>query len=155
MMAERTVKHLGFWYMVEIEDRFHPGRTYWVERTARQGETIDIPREEDVTRGDEIHAFVTEEDLKKQEAEAKAEQSPILSDGTDTGTEEVDSVSVMSDDELVTWIKEDKPTAHEVVDAAEGDPNLARRLLDAEDAATDGDSRKSVISGLTAIISQG
>jgi hypothetical protein len=164
-MAERTIRHLGFWYMVELEDRFHPGKKVWIERSARQGETVDIPREEDIARGEELHAFVTEEDeaAAKAAAEAEAEeaeemrqsqleaQSPV----TTPDTEEVDSVSEMSDDELVAWIKEDKPTAHEVVDAAEGDPDLARRLLDAEDRATGGDSRKSVISGLTAIIQQG
>jgi hypothetical protein len=137
--------------MVEIEDRFHPGKMYWIERTAKQGETVDIPREEDIQRGELYHAFVTEEDVAAAEAaEAEVEETEV-----DTETEEVDSVSEMSDDELVTWIKEDKPTAHEVVEAAEGDPDLARRLLDAEDEASGGDSRKTVISGLTAIISQG
>jgi hypothetical protein len=157
--------------MVELEDRFHPGKTYWVEKTARQGETVDIPREKDIQRGEEAHAFVTEEDeaAAKEAAEADAAeiaavqqsqleaQSPAATD-TDTDTEEVEevsSISDMSDEELVAWIKEDKPTAHEVVDAAEGDPALARRLLDAEDEASGGDSRKSVISGLTAITQQG
>jgi hypothetical protein len=134
--------------MVELEDRFHPGKMYWIERTAKQGDTVDIPREEDIARGEELHAFVTEED-------AAAAQHEAEETDTDTEPEEVDSVSVMTDEELVAWIKEDKPTAHEVVDAAEGDPDLARRLLDAEDEASGGDSRKSVVSGLTAIISQG
>jgi hypothetical protein len=155
--------------MEEVEDRFHPGNTYWIERSARQGETVDIPRDEDLARGDELHAFVTEEDeaAAKEAAEAEADemeamrqsqleaQTPPGTDAEGEEVEEVSSVSEMSDEELVAWIKEDKPTAHEVVDAAEGDPDLARRLLDAEDEATGGDSRKSVISGLTAIIQQG
>jgi hypothetical protein len=172
-MAERTIRHLGFWYMVELEDRFHPGKTYWIERTAQQGETVDIPREEDIARGEEHHAFVTEEDeaaakeaadaeaaeiAAAQQSQLEAQGTPAADTETDTDTEEVEevsSISDMTDEELVAWIKEDKPTAHEVVDAAEGDPELARRLLDAEDTATGGDSRKSVISGLTAIIQQG
>jgi hypothetical protein len=152
--------------MVELEDRFHPGRMYWIERNARQGETVDIPREEDIARGEELHAFVTEEDIEAAEAAADAEaeeseemrQSQLEAQAKPTDTEEVEevsSVSEMSDEELIDWIKKDKPNAHEVVDAAEGDPDLARRLLDAEDAATGGDSRKSVVSGLTAVIQQG
>ena len=160
-MAERTIRHLGFWYMVELEDRFHPGETYWVEKTAAQGETIDIPRDEDIERGEELHAFLTEEDVAEQEAALEAEQEAIVEAQQaqlivpSTQVEEVDSVSQMSDDELVAWIREEKPNANEVVAAAEGDPEQARRLLDAEDTATDGDSRKSVVHGLTAIIQQG
>jgi hypothetical protein len=154
--------------MEEVKDRFHPDRTYWVERTAKQGDTVDIPREEDIARGEEVHAFLTDEDIEAAEAAAEAEademeairqsqleaQTPPGTDAEGEEVEEVSSVSEMSDEELVAWIKEDKPTAHEVVDAAEGDPDLARRLLDAEDEASGGDSRKSVISGLTAIIQQ-
>jgi hypothetical protein len=41
------------------------------------------------------------------------------------------------------------------VQASGGDPNLAKKLLEAESQATDQDPRKGVLEGLTAVISRG
>ena len=57
--------------------------------------------------------------------------------------------------ELADWIREDRPTIDEVVELAEGNPEFAQKLLDAENQATDNDPRKGVQAGLTAIIERG
>lgn len=132
-MAERTIKHVSFSYRIEVPDPIRPGETIISERKAARGDTVDIPFEDDVLRGEKFGAFET--DL--------------------APAEEVESVSALSDDELVAWIREDKPTVKEVVDSAEGDPELARRLLDAEDKAHDGESRRGVLESLTAIVGRG
>jgi len=148
---EKTIKHLGFWYMVEVESLKRPGETHWIEKTATQGETVDIQRESDIARGEHAGAFYSKEEIKQgKHLPPEPESEP-----EENGADEVDSISEMSDGELVAWIKEDRPTARDMVDAAEGDADLARRLLSAEDEATGGNSRRNVIQGLTAVIQQG
>jgi hypothetical protein len=119
-----------------VPDPVRPGETIYAEKLASRGEIVDIPFEDDIVRGERFGAF---------EDESEEEETVV----------EVGSIAEMSDDELMTWIKEDKPTVRQVVEAAEGDPELAQRLLDAEDAATGGDSRTGVIQGLTHIVANG
>jgi hypothetical protein len=66
-------------------------------------------------------------------------------------------VSQASDDDLVAWIKSEQPTVQEVVNASDGDPGLAHRLLAAEAAAAqdeDREPRKGVVEGLTAVVAR-
>lgn len=56
-----------------------------------------------------------------------------------------------SDGELAAWIKDAKPNADDTVAAAGEDAELAARLLDAEQAATGGNPRKTVVKGLEAV----
>jgi hypothetical protein len=107
-------------------------------RHALRGDTVDIPREEDVERGERTGAFVVVEDteLGPDEIEEEVESGPDFS----------------SHDALVEWFEETRPTAREVVDAAEGDADKADMLLDAEETSTGGHSRKSVVTGLNRII---
>jgi len=63
----------------------------------------------------------------------------------------------MGEHELADYIKGENPQGRalrpqEVVDLAGGDKELAHRLLMAENIASDGDPRKSVERGLTAVI---
>lgn len=54
---------------------------------------------------------------------------------------------------LVEWIREDKPKVKEIVAKSEGNIDLARLLLEAENVATDGNARPTVVSGLGQTIS--
>ena len=70
--------------------------------------------------------------------------------------EQLLDINAASVEELADWISTDpKPTVQEVVDASGGNADLARKLLEAESKATDGDPRKGVLNGLTAVISRG
>lgn len=100
-----------------------------VEKHAFQGETVDLPADE-AKRGDSIGAFVTDTD-------------PVEESTFDPGS--------ASDDELREWIENDKPTAQQVLDVANDNPELASRLLAAENAATGNDPRKTVIAGLESV----
>jgi hypothetical protein len=71
------------------------------------------------------------------------------------GEEEVLDVVTASVDDLARWIEVERPNVNEVVQASGGDPNLAKKLLEAESQATDQDPRKGVLEGLTAVISRG
>lgn len=58
-------------------------------------------------------------------------------------------------DDLARWIEQEKPTVQDVVNASGGEPDIARKLLEAESQATDQDPRKGVLEGLTAVIARG
>lgn len=137
-MATRTIKHAAFSYHDTVPDPIRPGEYIPTERMALQGDTVEIPMDMDLERGERFGAFLGDGE--------SVPGVPTLD--TDEGV----STSQLSDADLVAWIKEDGPTVQEVVDAAEGDPDQAQRLLVAEDRATGGDSRKGVTAGLTAII---
>jgi organic radical activating enzyme len=64
-------------------------------------------------------------------------------------------VRTASVDDLARWIETERPTVQEVVDATGGEPDLARKLLEAESQATDQDPRKGVLDGLSAVIARG
>lgn len=78
-------------------------------------------------------------------------------DGTvvDDEGEELLDVNDASVDDLVAWILDEKPTVNDVVQASNGEPDLAQKLLEAETQAQDGDPRKGVLDGLSAVISRG
>jgi len=135
-MPERTVKIKAHSYLEDIEDPHKPGEQIRVDRLARRGEKIEISDAE-AERGERLGAFVTAEE------EAAVEGSSAL------------SIEGMDDEELVAWIKDEKPTVKEVVEASGGNPEIARRLYEAELAASGGDPREGVVEGLAAVINRG
>jgi hypothetical protein len=132
-MAEKTIRIRFFTYNVEVDHPSDPGEKMIMSQTAWRGETVDL-NDADVKRGEAIHAFVGSE---PEEAESSAGVALDLDSASDA--------------ELAEWIENDKPTVQEVVDAADGDPELADRLLDAENSATGNDPRKGVVEGLAAV----
>lgn len=131
-MAERTIKHRAFAYYKEEEDAV-TGNKVRREYLARRGDTVDLSAA-DIRRGEAYNAFVTEDDEEDTSASI--------------------DVSTASEDELQEWIEEEQPTVKEVVDAADGDPDTARRLLAAEEGATGGSPRKGVVEGLGTILNR-
>ena len=78
----------------------------------------------------------------------------------DSGEEVVEEeqlldVGTASADDLADWIRTERPTVNDVVQASGGDPDVAKKLLEAESMATDGEARKGVLEGLSAVISRG
>lgn len=69
--------------------------------------------------------------------------------------EEVLDVNTASVDELADWIRNDRPTVNDVVQASNGEAELARKLLEAESQAHEGQPRFGVQKGLSAVISRG
>lgn len=72
-----------------------------------------------------------------------------------TEDEELLDVSTASVDDLADWISAERPTVNDVVQASGGDPEVAKKLLEAESKATNGEARKGVLEGLSAVISRG
>lgn len=69
--------------------------------------------------------------------------------------EELLDVNKATVDELAEWIRTERPNVNDVVQASGGDPDIAQKLLEAESQATDGEPRKGVLEGLSAVISRG
>jgi hypothetical protein len=129
-LTEVKIKARGFTYDREIEDP--SGNKTVVRAYATRGQTVEV-NDKDLSRGEEYSAFYSEEEDQAREA---------------LGGRDVVS---MSDDELQAWIEEDSPTVKEVVAAAGSDPESARRLLDAENAASGQDPREGVVKGLNKV----
>lgn len=109
-----------------------------VMATARRGDTVQV-LEAEATRGDSLDAFHVDAAVSK----TAAGETVV----------EVD-VREMSDADLAAWIRDDKPKAADVVELAEGDGQLAERLLNAERTATNGKPRKNVNDPLTKVIDE-
>lgn len=139
-MAERRIKHVEFTYYEEVTNAGQTAPSLAV-RHAYRDQTVDIPRQEDIDRGERFGAFYTEDEA-------------VHVPAAEGGEPEEQYVGDMSDADLVAWIRDDKPNAQEVINAAGGDPEQARRLLAAEAAATGNDPRKTVSTGLTAVINR-
>jgi hypothetical protein len=107
-------------------------------RHALRGDTVDIPLEQDIERGERTGSFQPDE----------IEQASPVAEEQTTGLPFDDH------DALVEWFKEEQPTVTTVISAAEDDPDKARALLAAENAATGTQPRKGVSTGLNRIINQ-
>lgn len=134
---EREVKILAFPYTVPVEDPYRPGTFGRVEQLGQRGETITV-NDIDLERGDRLNAFVTEQDREAREAAG----------------EETLVIETASVPDLADWIREDKPKVQEVIDASGGNSEVAARLIEAENVATGGEPRRTVVDGLTEVIAR-
>lgn len=134
MATEVTIKIRAFPYYVEQEDPV-TGNTVRVERVAYRGDTVEL----------------SDTDL------ARAKQYDAIGDpdssGGDTASDDDSGFdpALASVEELAEWIEEDKPTVNDVIEAAGGDPQVASRLLDAENLATGNQPRAGVVEGLSKV----
>lgn len=170
-MATVTIRH-GLFRYYNPEKQIINGeeKEVLVERMAFHCETLDIPRAVDVERGTALGAFWTPDQAQAHydalgvpvpwhgsvpELAQASEASPAAA-GSD---EEVEvELKDLPQQELVDWLMSTgqfdgngKPSADEVVEAAQGDPELARRLEEAEKTASGDAPRKTVIQPLEKI----
>lgn len=146
VLAEKTVQHGLFWYYKpEMQVINGEERLQLIQHTAFSGEKIQLHMHSDLERGERHGAFLP--------AGASIAQSGELVPPQEEETEV--ELSSLDHEDLVDWLMgtgmfdgQKKPTAAEVVTAAEGDPALAKRLLDAEQEASGGEPRKQVREGL-------
>jgi hypothetical protein len=131
-MPEVKIKIRAFPYYETVKDPVTE-QDQRVERIARRGDVVDLS-EADHERAVRFDAIETEVDAEIAEA-------------TDASSVETATVPQLSE-----WIQESKPTVEETVDAAGDDPDVAAKLLDAENHATGGNPRKGVVDGLNEII---
>jgi len=146
---DRIVRALSLAYTVATED---PSGMKSVElREAKRGETVTLEQIGllALKKGESSHAFYTDDEREAIE-EGRDPDASSGSAGASGGT-----ISELGEYELAEHIKNENLTVQQTVDLAGGDKDLAHRLLQAENIATDGEPRKGVETGLTAIIEAG
>lgn len=146
---DRIVKNLGFLYEVATEDA--AGNRVITGKEARHGETVTLEQMGLLgqMKGESSGAFYTTAERERLEAGENPDDTAASGAGGD--------VSSMGEYELAEYIKGSNPegsalTVQQTVDLAGTDKDLAHRVLQAENIATDGEPRKGVEAGLTAII---
>lgn len=131
------IKHLRFEYRVSVPDAGKPGERMFATREAKQGEVVEITQDDDVERGLRHGAFFTDKELGGQPVGGAVEEKPFAE---------------RTDQELIDWIMEERPSVEATVAAAGDDAHLAQRVLDAESAATAGEPRQEVVDGLRGVL---
>ena len=135
------------------ETGYGPGHQYLDPAHPNNAEKDEDDALQDFKLG-ELVDLNDEDYLRLRAAGAVVDADDVLALGEGNDVELVD-VRTASVDDLADWIRQEGPTINEVVAASEGEPDLAQKLLEAENDATDGDPRKGVVDGLSSVISRG
>jgi hypothetical protein len=142
----RVVRNLQFSYLAHVGDNLDGTPVL---------QPVDCPRDTELDvnniglialrRGEKFHEFYTTREL-----------SAIRSTGTATPITASTNVSDLGEHELAEWLATGKDgsafTIDEVLETVGTDKDLANRMLAAENVRSDGDPRKGLEVGLTAII---
>jgi hypothetical protein len=154
-MPEVVIKHKAFRHYEEVPSVQDPDATVLRARVARRGDTVDV-RDVDFRRGEAHDAFFTEEELAAQQAPVEQEgaDKPVDPSGSGGPPEppEAFDASDKSVNDLIEWLEEAKPNAPQTISAAGDDPEVAERLLEAEESVTGRQARSTVVEGLERII---
>lgn len=119
------------------------GQFIATEHRAVKGDIIDVPESVFEKYADpSIDAWYRDEEVAEDSA-------------TDDSDASVTPLAEMDQAQVTQWLSDTEPTEKEVVEAAEGNPELARKLLNAENEVTGGDPRDGVVEGLSEVISRG
>jgi hypothetical protein len=129
MGQEVTIKIRAFPYYVDYTDPV-TNREVRQERIASRGQTVELS-DEDYERAVRFNAIETETDAELKET---------------VGAFSVETASV---EQLAEYIRAEKPSVDDLVDAANEDPNVAARILEAENLATGRQPRKTLVEKLS------
>jgi hypothetical protein len=143
----RVVKHILYAWLVERPPSVEGQPPQVVEKTAYEGQEVSVEELGPIAleRGERLGAFYTDEEREQIDTEAEE-----LTTG-----EEAPAFSEMSEQELGDYIRQHNLNVTNTVAIAGSDPELAVRVLEAEEIATDGDPRAGVVSGLQKIVGGG
>lgn len=144
--TEVRIKILAFPYWEDGEDPV-TGEDRKIEKMAYRNEVVELS-DRDLERAKRFEAFFADEDGEPTlDLVSSAETPPA-------DTVDLDNLDVQSapPDVLAEWIKTKKPTIPEVVDEANEDPEVAARLLAAENLATGQQPRQGLAEKLQEII---
>lgn len=160
---EVMIKYRLFHYYEEKEVGDGTGRIVLIEKMARFGQVVDIPRDEDIDRGEELDAFYTDEE--REAIESGAFRGPSWQElRSNAGTMEASPEAAAAGEPLAEdadaetiadHILENKLTVPQTVELAGNDPEKAKLVLEAESMVAESreaDMRSGVESGLQAVI---
>lgn len=175
-MAKSNKRRIKFRLFHYYEERTTLGQLTLVEKQAFFGEVVEIPREEDIARGEELGAFYTAEEEKQIKAgtyrgpdwetlaagpmtpaftpEEEAARAGVGMEASEEGkTEEIAGngefdAATASSEEVAEHIKANSLTVPETVALAGGNPDLAEKIIEAENMASENDPRAGVVGAM-------
>jgi hypothetical protein len=145
----RIVRDLMFAYTTSAEDAAGFATIDTVDVTRGTELSVDDMGLLALAKGEKNHSFYTDDEREALESGQNPDAPQSLAGESE--------VSEMGEYELAEYIKGNNPsgkqlTVDETIALAGDDKDLAHRLLQAENIATDGDPRKGVETGLTSVI---
>lgn len=151
---EKTIKHKVFTYSVETKGMKADGSLgdILVERQARRGDTVDIPLEHEVARGESLGAFYTDQELEAIRSGGDSTAPGTPADAPGPGID----LTTASEEDVQVWLSggggASKPSVPQVLNAVNSVPEddrvaAAEKVLDAEDAR-EGESRSTLVDPL-------
>lgn len=174
-MAKSNKRRIKFRLFHYYEERTTLGQPTLVEKQAFFGQVVEIPREEDIARGEELGAFYTNKEEKQiqdgtyrgpdwetlaagpmvpaftpEEEAARAGTSmevPSPEIEEIAGNGEFDAANASSE-EIAEHIKSEGLTVPQTVDLAGGNADLAEKIIEAENMASENDPRAGVIGAM-------
>lgn len=132
MANEVKIKIRAFPYYEDVKDPVS-GETRPQERIARRGDVVELS-DEDYARAKKFDAFVD------PDAEIPAPDDQPPPDDSVEG--------------LAKWLQDEKPSVDDVLERADGDPQLAEKLIEAENLASGQQPRTTLVDGLQKIINE-
>jgi hypothetical protein len=141
---DRMIRNLRFVYSVQYTD--DAGNTLIAAQEALRDQvvTLDQIGMLGLKKGEESHAFYTTEERERIEAGGDPDFPTNLPAGGE--------LSAMGEYELAEYIKNNNLTVNDTIALAGTDKDMAQRVLQAENIATDGEPRKGVEAGLKSVI---
>lgn len=91
--------------------------------------------------------------MRLKNAHCVVDEDEVLTVEDEAGAHVFDIRSA-SVEEVAEVLRSSKPNANDTVAMSEGDPDLAAKLLEAENQASEGEPRQSVLEGLSKVISR-
>lgn len=150
-LTEMVVISKSFRYYQETPSTTDPDKTVLRMRIARRGDKITL-RDPDLRKGEVTQALITEEEYKRRVNRLRGVPEDEGEESSATEQSYADEVKDLDLEDTVEWLETRKPTIPQTVAAADGDAEVAERLLEAEQLVTGRDARQGAIDGLQKII---
>lgn len=162
----RKIRDLSFSWLVATQDA--AGNQILLPRDAGRDVEVSVTQIglEALARGERHHSFYTTAELERMNQGMSP--TPSVSEMVTTGAASPGAaagtpanINELGPHELAEWIQTPQgdtnrpPTINAVLEAVGNDPDLANRMLEAENIATNGDPRSGLEAGLRSIIEQG
>lgn len=147
----RTIKHGLFSYFVptEIVDSNGEEKTVLVETIAFHRQSVNIPRDADVKRGESLGCFFSAKELEALGLNTEEESGPSQSASPHPPTPDaLFNISTASPEEIAGLIRGETLDTSETVALAEDNQEHASKVLEGEKLAHNGQPRVTVVRQL-------
>lgn len=160
-MAERIVKFRLITYFNLVDSPVNPNEQVLVEKIGHMGQKVDINRQADLDRLDELGALYSDDEAAEIEAGTYSgpeaallynsrNQTLAATPGIEAADGEHGDVAGMDAPTLAEYIKENRLNVDSTVALAGDDEGSIQKVLDAENIATENEPRKGVTDRLEA-----